>query len=109
MYICIYMNNFLLYGFLFVTALLSTIWINYAKKKEKKGKQYLILFWGKNCYHIHHWITTLVIIATLLISRYATSTVLYGIIAMLLGVMMEDLVYPLRSIFKIKSDCSNLS
>ena len=86
-------------------SLAITIWINFV---HKKGKQYFILFWNKSCYHIHHWITISIIISILIVTHHLHHNIFYGIIACLLGIMMEDLVYPLRRIFQIKESCSKV-
>ena len=58
------------------------------------GLQELVLFFGGNCYHIHHWEWTFAFIAMLLLGMYIKDKwYIWVIIAFLFGLALEDLLF----------------
>lgn len=94
-------NNFYIYGLFFVIALLLAIRVNYEKKKAYREE--LKLFWGKYCFHIHHWLTYSLFILLILIGRYNSDLMVYSTIAVLLAIILEDFLY--GNIFDLREKC----
>lgn len=74
-------------------------------KTNRKGfrLQELVLLMKGNCYHIHHfmWIGSIVI--SMIIARYLSKTIFYLLVAFLIGVSSEDLLFKDWNI--IKNNC----
>jgi hypothetical protein len=87
----------------FVLSLAYNIKINYMK--EPTFIEELKLYWGKECYHIHHWITFSLIIGLILIVQYTPPIISYIIIAFSLGAIVEDFLF--SDIFVVKEMCIN--
>ena len=99
----LFSSTFLILIAIFVLSLAYNIKLNYMK--EPTYLEELKLFWGNNCYHIHHWITFSAIIALILIPIYAPRIISYMIIAFSLGAIAEDFLF--SDIFIIKEMCIN--
>ena len=74
-------------------------------KTNRKGfrLQELVLLMKGNCYHIHHfmWIGSIVI--SMIIARSLSKTIFYLLVAFLIGVSSEDLLFKDWNI--IKNNC----
>tara|TARA_Y100000389_G_C17328260_1_gene446691 strand:- start:238 stop:579 length:342 start_codon:yes stop_codon:yes gene_type:complete len=75
-------------------------------QKDKKNKtiQELLLVINKNCFHIHHYITAILLIIFLLLGKFSNNYMLIAIIGLLIGFSMEDFLF--ADVFKIKHNCS---
>ena len=93
--------HWIIYGVLFMTALLLSVRVNYEKKKWYKEE--LKLYWGLYCYHLHHFITYSFFIILILLGRYANSFYTNCIILILLGILVEDFLY--GDVFKLREKC----
>ncbi len=94
-------NNFYIYGLFFIIALLLAIRVNYEKKRSYREE--LKLYWGKYCFHIHHWITYLLFIVLILIGKYNSELMVNSTIAVLLAIILEDFFY--GNIFSLREKC----
>ena len=56
-------------------------------------KQYLILTWNSQDYHIHHWITFSIIIILLIIGRYCPLYIFLMVIGLSLGCILEGFLF----------------
>lgn len=66
------------------------------KQIETKDKKYikkLILIWDLKQYHIHHWVTFSLICVFLLIGRFASNQLLYLLLGLSLGTILEDFLF----------------
>jgi len=87
----------------YIVAFVFGFGTTYFVHHKHSGSKKLILQWNKNCYHVHHWITFLLLI---LILHYIcnisphTKLIMYYFF---LGVISEDLMF--KNLFKIKSKC----
>jgi len=86
-----------------ITGFLIAYYINFKKTKGKHRLQELVLLMKKNCYHIHHFITFGVIIISMLLGKYISLKLLIIIIAFLIGLSLEDLMYKDWNL--IKNNC----
>ena len=92
-----------------LVCMLIGFWItyinNYEKTKKSNTLQELILITGGNCYHIHHYMICILIIASLLMGNalHKYKFGLYCIIALFAGVAAEDLLY--TDWMLIKNNC----
>ena len=74
---------------------------------NKKRMQELIFINPPDCYHIHHYITFLLLALMLFIGHKIKNTkFLFGIIFLFIGLSLEDLMY--GDFLNIKDDCHNL-
>ena len=94
-------NNFYIYGLFFIIALLLSIRVNY--EKQKSYREELKLYWGKYCFHIHHWLTYTLFILLILIGRHNSDLMVYSTIAVLLAIILEDFLY--GNIFDLREKC----
>lgn len=95
------MRYFYIYGLFFLITLLLSIRINYDKKKSYREE--LKLYWGKYCFHIHHWITYSLFILLILIGKYNSELMVNTTIAVLLAIILEDFLY--GNIFNLREKC----
>jgi hypothetical protein len=74
-------------------------------KINRKGfrLQELILLTKGNCYHIHHFMWIGSIIISMIIARYLSKTTFYLLVAFLIGVSSEDLLF--KDWDTIKNNC----
>ena len=92
-------EDYIKYIYLFIITLIITVRINYYKKPGVKEK--LLLFWGKKgCFHIHHWITFIILSGVFILGKYASSTIFYIIITIFIAISCEDLLF--RDIFNFR-------
>lgn len=56
-------------------------------------KQYLILTWNSQDYHIHHWISFTIIIIMLFIGRYTSRILFVGLIGLSVGCVLEGFLF----------------
>ena len=75
-------------------------------KKNKKNIQELLLIINKDCFHIHHYLTAILLITFLLLGKFSNNYILAAIIGLLIGGSMEDFLF--RDVFKIKNNCKNI-
>ena len=61
--------------------------------KDKKYSKKLILIWNLKQYHIHHWVTFSLICVFLLIGRFASNQLLYLLLGLSLGSILEDFLF----------------
>ena len=61
--------------------------------KDKKYSKKLILIWDLKQYHIHHWVTFSLICVFLLIGRFASNQLLYLLLGLSLGTILEDFLF----------------
>jgi hypothetical protein len=94
-------NNFYIYGLFFIITLLLSIRVNYEKKKSYREE--LKLYWGKYCFHIHHWLTYTLFILLILIGRYNSDLMVYSTLAVLLAIILEDFLY--GNVFILREKC----
>lgn len=94
-------RNFYIYGLLFILALLLSIRINFEKKKNFKEE--LKLYWGKYCFHIHHWIIYSLFIILILIGKYNSELMVNSTIVVLLAIILEDFFY--GDVFSLREKC----
>lgn len=77
--------------------------VTYFFHYSNSGKKKLVLQWENSCYHIHHWITFLLLIVMIHyvcnISPHTKLLMYY----FFFGVISEDLMF--KNLFKIKSKC----
>lgn len=77
---------------------------NYLGNKDRM--QEMIFIYPPHCYHIHHYIYFLLLALFLFIGHnLKNSKIVYGIIFLLIGFSLEDLLY--LDLFKIKDNCHN--
>jgi hypothetical protein len=107
-----YIDNYIMklttshYVFLIIVFILSfayNVKINYMK--DATFIEELKLYWGENCYHIHHWITFSFIIFIVILVQISPPIISYIIIAFSLGAIIEDFLF--SDIFIIKEMCVN--
>ncbi len=74
-------------------------------KKNRKGfrLQELVLLMKGNCYHIHHFMWIGAMIISMIIARYLSKTIFYLLVAFLIGISSEDLLFKDWNI--IKNNC----
>ena len=70
--------------------------------KDKKYSKKLILTWDLKQYHIHHWVTFSLICVFLLIGRFASNQVLYLLLGLSLGIILEDFLFDTIFDFNVK-------
>lgn len=74
---------------------------------NKKRMQELIFIYPPDCYHIHHYITFLLLALMLFIGHKIKNTkILYAVIFLFVGLSLEDLMY--GDFLNIKHNCHNL-
>jgi hypothetical protein len=95
------MRNFYIYGLIFIIVLLLSVRVNYDKKKSYREE--LKLYWGKYCFHIHHWITYSLFIMLIMIGKYNNELMVNSTIAVLLAIIAEDFLY--GNIFNLREKC----
>ena len=78
--------------------------IAYKNNFKSSKKNELVLIWKNKCYHIHHWITYSIIIASLYTNLILDINYIHIITFFLLGLVAEDLFY--RDILDIREQCS---
>ena len=76
-------------------------YVNY--KQSNKNLQELILIAKNNCFHIHHFITFSIIILSMLFGYYISGTYLFLVIAFMIGLSIEDLLF--KDWYIIKNNC----
>jgi hypothetical protein len=86
---------------LVIISFIFSVLINFTKASSYKEE--LILYWGQDCFHIHHWLFMSCFILLLLIGRHCPDFVLYAFIAILLGAILEDFLY--RNVLQIRTSC----
>lgn len=78
-------------------------------KKPKIGKNLLIYDKNGMCYHIHHWILSLIIIilviSIVLISKGLFNTAIMIILGVFSGIMLSGFLY--KDFLSIKQKCEN--
>ena len=72
-----------------IVGIIITYFVNYKSKKVQK----LILYWDKNKYHIHHWITYSVLIFFLLLGSFLPFSVLLVLIGLGIGCNIVSCFY----------------
>ena len=78
--------------------------VNY---KRKSGNiQELIFVFNNKCFHIHHWILYSLFILLILLHRFIDYKYLYMLIAFLIGLSSEDLLY--RNFMTISQSCKKI-
>ena len=70
--------------------------------KDKKYSKKLILTWDLKQYHIHHWVTFSLICVFLLIGRFASNQLLYLLLGLSLGTILEDFLFDTIFDFNVK-------
>ena len=86
-----------------VIGFLIMYFTNYLPNKNSKTLQELILIIDKDCYHIHHYMTSIILIVFLLVGKFSNNYVLFAIIGLLIGGSLENFLY--KDMFKIKNNC----
>jgi hypothetical protein len=76
---------------------------NKDKKKKNKTIQELLLIINKNCFHIHHYLTAILLITFLLLGKFSNNYIFVAIIGLLIGGSLEDFLF--KDAFKIKNNC----
>ena len=92
---------YFVYGIVFIIVFLYAVKINY--DKVPSFKEELKLYWGKSCYHIHHWITYTLFILLILLGKTHINYIINTLIAIFLGFICEDFLY--RNIFQLRIHC----
>jgi len=95
-----YYMKYLQYSIIFLFGLA----IAYKNNFKSSKKNELVLIWKDKCYHIHHWITYSIIIASLYTNLILDIKYIHIITFFLLGLVAEDLFY--RDILDIREPCS---
>ena len=90
------MNNIFI-GFL--SGFLVFFVLHYIPSKQRNIKMELDLLIKKRCYHIHHWITVVLILIMVYICRFCSNALYEIIIGLLLGILAEDFLF--RNIFNL--------
>lgn len=74
-------------------------------KKNRKGShlQEMVLLINGNCHHIHHFMLFGSIIIAMIIARSLSKTAFYLLVAFLLGISSEDLIF--KDWYVIKNNC----
>lgn len=94
------MNNIFINFFPgFITGFLLFVIFHYIPSKKYNIKMELDLFIKSNCFHVHHWITILLIIIFMFVGRYTTIYYFIFIIGLLFGILVEDLLF--RNVFNL--------
>lgn len=75
----------------------------YQTNYKASTKQEVIFVYGDTCYHMHHWITSLLLILVILGCEYASREIKILFAAMLLGYALGGLTF--KDAFKINEDC----
>lgn len=88
----------------YIAIFLFGLAIAYRNNYDSKKKNELVLIWRNNCYHIHHWITYSIIIASMYSFLLLDIKYIHIVAIFLVGLIAEDLFY--RDIFKIREPCS---
>lgn len=83
----------------FMSGFFLFIIFHYIPSKKYNIKMELDLFIKSNCFHIHHWISTLIIIIFMFIGRYIAIYYFKFIIGLLVGILVEDFLF--RNVFKL--------
>ena len=76
---------------------------NFKKNRNGSQLQELVLLINGNCHHIHHFILFGSIIIAMIIARSLSKTAFYLLVAFLLGVSSEDLLF--KDWYVIKNNC----
>lgn len=87
----------------YVVAFLLGFGITYFFHAGNSGKKKLVLQWDEYCYHIHHWITFLIVMGVLHYVCDISSHTKLLMYYFLFGVVCEDLMF--KNLLKIKSKC----
>ena len=81
---------------------LFMVLINYLPSfKLPNFRQELDLFIGKNCYHIHHWLSFLLIVLLIVLARNIKKNTYHLIIGILIGCIFEDFLF--RNVFSFRN------
>ena len=84
-----------------VISFIITYIINYLPKIKGCSKpQKLLLYWGNNIYHIHHWITFSLVILILLLGRTSNQMFFHIFIGISIGCIIEGFLF--KDFLKIK-------
>ena len=76
---------------IFILSFLLILKINYYNNKNKTQK--LILYLGKNCYHIHHWLLLTLLIYFMYVIRYIDLKYFEAINIIFLAFILEGLLF----------------
>jgi hypothetical protein len=87
----------------YVASFLFGFVFTYLFHAGNSGKKKLVLQWEDYCYHIHHWITFLIVMAVLHYVCDISSHTKLLMYYFLFGVVCEDLMF--KNLLKIKSKC----
>jgi len=90
-------TNTNIYIIIFIISFFVILYINYFKKKNEKQK--LILYWKRDGYHIHHWITYALIIFIMICSRYTTNYIFQIFLTIFFAFIIEGFLF--NDVFKI--------
>ncbi len=83
----------------FICGFLLFVIFHYIPSKQYNIKMELDLFIKSNCFHIHHWMSTLFIIIFIIIGRYTTKYYFRFIIGLFIGILIEDFLF--RNVFNL--------
>jgi hypothetical protein len=93
------MNNNLLPIIICVISYLLAYQVNYKANR----KQEVVFVYGETCYHMHHWITSIIIAIVILIGENISREIKMLIAAVLAGYALEGLTF--KDALKINEDC----
>ena len=93
--------------FYLVIAFIGFLIVYLVNYKRKSGNiQELIFVFNNKCFHIHHWILYSLFILFILLHKYVDYKYLYMLIAFLIGLSSEDLLY--SNFLKISQSCKKI-
>ena len=76
-----------------IVGFIITYFVNYKPYKSKKDARKLILYWSKNKYHIHHWITFSILIFFLLLGSFLPFSIVLVLIGLGIGANIISCFY----------------
>lgn len=77
----------------FIFAFLFMTYYNYFKPKDFNYKQKIILFWGEDCFHLHHWLSLTILIIIMVFSRYSSLYAFEIAVVILVAFILEGFMF----------------
>ena len=96
-------NTYIKIGSSLLIGFLVAYILNFKSNRKGFRLQELVLLMKGNCYHIHHFMWIGAMIISMIIARYLSKTSFYLLVAFLIGVSSEDLLFKDWNI--IKNNC----
>ena len=85
---------------------ITAYWTNYNADRGKNKVEELILLTHGSCYHIHHWMWIMALIACVFFGRCVQNrNLVYACVVFLVGMSLEDLLF--KDWFEVRNNCHN--